>query len=436
MISHPGKPGIASKKTYTKAAANPEKKISKTKTGASVKSNRKQMLDHMANSIKSVPHDIESSVQRSKEAFQVLRQHASSGALMVNNVKTLQETGALAHLSPIEVESLVYPVPPSLHLRQPVNVGSADRVDCVLALGEPEPTGEARRLLLQTLAAVQRGPTAFEKLSSANDEDRYKIDLPPEVLSTHASASPMQNHNVSCIFTVKQAALQRMSLVQNNTTFLDIQFLSPVDADQAMLASLRQVNGQKFETFNSHKYILMTYSKWSQAQRSSGVFRPLLKDVLLRSGTAKSDPDLKAFHEFFFASSKSPSSRRLTETFVAFDGFRTNTTGKERKVNPADANWIELFKAHSIEQKKDNKKDTVKNLQAIARYLVRENLNTTLQEICGPGHSTADFTKILDGIIKTRLLTSKQFSSSVRALQLFMVNFRPGIFPAGPIGPV
>jgi hypothetical protein len=386
-----------------RAVAKPIKKGPKRLLWAS----REKALDDIRTSDRSKEHDATLSARHSKSAFHVLKENASCQQDMALNAQELQLRGVLGQLSRNDMEVLSCPVPPSVHLEQASELASISRLDCVLAVGEPEPIGEERRLLLAVLEALQKTRVLFAQVELEDVRRVYEVPLGEAINVLGPNGPLITGGDIVCKLTVEKSEIRNIKLLQKNCTLLDICLPSATEVDEAMMQCLGFDGERAKRTVENYKKVVGLYCRWAQAQRDAGVFRPLLKDMLLRQGNVKDDPDLQEFSRFYSETSNMARKERpAIETYATFAVLRDNPSNRQRSIHSEDQLLLNSYRNLVVQNDFRNQSYVYNNLRIVARWLHEYEFNVTLVELCSDEHVSENYAALLNRIKRKQGLCS------------------------------
>jgi hypothetical protein len=382
MISRTGKKDpTPSVSPENKSLGNTHESKTK-KRGAATIEKRTRALDEIRSGKTDRNKNINETVQHSLGAFKTIRENASRRHDVAAQAEILQHKGLLGEISSDEFKSLLHPAPPSLHLRAASGPTAHSIIDCVVSLGEPEPTGETRRILLSALQLMQRGNFGYELIPGGDEAASHRISLPAGIIESGPSGLPTPHENVTCDLTIQKSEARRVIIRQPGVILVDLQFASAHDADEAMLASLHKSDARTEQTFKIYKRLVNHWCEWAQAQRDAGAFRPLLKDLLMRSGSSKIDPDIHDFNEFYWNTRDyAKTSRNQGEVFAVFDAFRLNTGNPAKSPLPPRSRLLQLFSQKNIGRDAESHARLFEILENVEQWLSRNKPELTLQEL-------------------------------------------------------
>jgi hypothetical protein len=416
-------PGVKIRKSNSRAATHAQ----------ATRANRAKALDELRDSTEVRNAALVQSVRHSQGAFDVLQKNAAKPHDMASQAKFLQDAGKVGRISSNELEVLLSPVPPSLHFRTSSDLTSPTRVDCVLSLGEPEPTGETRRILLRALQVMQWGNIHYEQKHDEKATLYHQITLPEGAIQQGVNGLPAPNERVICDLFVRNTEATHIKIHQGQNTLVDLDFAPASVADSAMLASLSATTNSSKYTFAHHKSTISVWCKWSQAQREAGVFRPLLKDLLMRRGDAKYDPDLQVFNTFIRATKGLESEYIDTRsTFAAFNAARFAGTISMRDLSPVKSQKLETFSQQNIGRSPEEQAKMVDILGRVENWLAKNRPGLTLEKICGPDRPMEDHEDLLT-VLSDRLgkaAKKKEIRDSLFAFSVFLqISTSRGVNP-------
>jgi hypothetical protein len=237
----------------------------------------------------------------------------------------------------------------------------------------------------------------------------YEIVVPAGEISTGINHPFVEHEDILCLLTVEQSELRHLILYQRGRTLLNYSFSSATEADDVMITCLGFDQKRSERTVKNYKKIVDLYCRWSQAERDAGLFRPLLKDLLMRPGTVQEDPDLQAFGDFYSETSNmAQRGRPKNEMYSTFAVLRQSPSNRQKNLHSDDQVLLDLYRNLVVRTDFRSHSYVYNNLRAMARWLYENETRITLVDLCADGDVMVKHAELLDSLKRAQGLCSSE----------------------------
>jgi hypothetical protein len=410
-------------RTILPATTSAESKIKKTNKRVPSRTtinDRTKVMDEFRPNAEVSLKSAAKSAGHSRKAFDVLQRNAADDSAMTSKANALRKLGHLQEVSLAELESLRFPIPPSLHITQSSNRNMPPRLDCVLAMGEPELSGADRVLFLAALNVIQWNEFPCEQTGVNDGEITYKFSIPPGIMLAGPNGLPAPHQEVMFELGIKNTEAKHIRLRQSGVILCDANLASATQVDYVMIESLGIEDYRKSRSIEGDKSILSLWCRWSQAQRNVGIFRPLLKDILMREGSVHEDPDIQDFPQFSRHTSRDADKKAVSrDMFLAFSNFRAPKVSGRALDNQDDLRLVDIYgQTLSSEQ---NAGESIDILRKVAMWLYENNTGLTLRDLCSPAKPLTDYSSFIDQMTRGEPIADKRkIEETINRLRLFV----------------